>query len=209
MTHVMHRARSLSTLALAFSLAACASGASPAPAEKSFVPRPPLRVPAPVQADTPSAAAPYDGGDAMVTPPESVAAASHATGASQPSSASAGASPTSGCTLPAGALSFQQAKRPEHQLPALCVPAWTREQLAQGFLALRDRRWLEWSERPGFARRISWLSANTGCEERALTAKYFLQAEGYPEPWYARAKNTDPKSLFSLPTDNEPGGVVR
>jgi hypothetical protein len=178
-------------LALALSLAACASGASTAPAEEQLVPQPPLRVSAQERVDAPPPAAPYEAGDAETSPPPSAPP------------------PSSGCTLPAGALSFQQAKRPEQQLPALCVPAWTREQLAQGFAAVRDTRWLEWSERPGSLRRIPWLSANNGCEERALTAKYLLQEEGYPEPWYARAKNIDPKSLFTMQTENEPGGVVR
>jgi len=107
------------------------------------------------------------------------------------------------CPLPAGELSFAQLKGPESQLPVACAPVWTRQQLASGFAAIRDARWLTWPEMPGFERRIPWLSVQTGCEERAPMALYYLAQQGFPTPYYVRARGD-----LGLRTDNDPAGKV-
>ncbi|XYH99436.1 protein-glutamine glutaminase family protein [Sorangium sp. So ce1128] len=112
------------------------------------------------------------------------------------------------CQLPDGPRTVDQVKGPPENLSGDCVPSWTEEQLNAGFLAIRDRRGLTLPEQPGFDRRIPWLAADNGCEERAETALYFLKEWGYPTPYYARVL-AKPRKALILNTINEPGGQVR
>ncbi|HEX6239740.1 MAG TPA: protein-glutamine glutaminase family protein [Polyangiales bacterium] len=206
---------SRTVLALALGLCACADGAG------GTQPEPPPPVFIPVQDLLPQAVAAPDSGQdtsAPAWPPPAAGTARDAgtmTGSTMASDTSAPlkgggvSAPDAGCPLLPGARSLEEAKGDPKELPAACVPAWTQAQLIAGFAAIRDTRWLEWDQLPGFARRLPWLSAANGCEERALAAKYFLAEAGYPSPWFARAKKREGVLGFSARTDNEPGGVVK
>jgi hypothetical protein len=112
-----------------------------------------------------------------------------------------------GCAPTAGPLGFDQLQGPAESLSPACAPVWTAEQLQAGFQAIRDARWLVPTAQPDFPRRIPWLSASSGCEERALAAVYYLSQLGYPEPYFLRAKVTN-GAQFVLATENEPTGQV-
>ncbi|WP_437477112.1 protein-glutamine glutaminase family protein [Sorangium sp. So ce1014] len=113
------------------------------------------------------------------------------------------------CQLPDGPLSFNELKGPLENLPVDCVPSWTEAQLSDGFEAIRDTRLAELAlpEQPGFPRRISWLEAENGCQDRAPAATYFLTQWGYPTPWFARVHSRVNIGL-TLATENEPDGSV-
>lgn len=110
------------------------------------------------------------------------------------------------CVLHDGPRSFADSAGEELR-DAACVPRWTAQQLRQGFAAIRDERWLFAEARPDFARRIPWLSALTGCEQRAVTANYQLTRAGLPTPWFMRAWAKRGKT-FLVQTANEPDGDV-
>lgn len=111
------------------------------------------------------------------------------------------------CQLPDGPRTFDELKGPPGKLTGNCVPSWTQEQLSSGFAAIRDKRLLTVPEQPELLRRLPWLAADNGCEERAEAAIYFLQQWGYPTPYFARVKAKPRKSLH-LKTANEPSGHV-
>ena len=129
----------------------------------------------------------------------------HGSGASEPDT---DLPPPSGCRLPDGALSFEQVKGPTDKLPTACAPQWTEQQLERGFAAIRDTRWLYTPRRPDFPRRIPWLAAEIGCEERALGAQFYLQQAGYPRPYFIRVKKKEGAPQLSLVTENDPEGMV-
>ncbi|WP_437781725.1 protein-glutamine glutaminase family protein [Sorangium sp. So ce1097] len=113
-----------------------------------------------------------------------------------------------GCQLPDGPRTVHEVKGALEALPVDCVPAWTQEQLDQGFARIRDERLFTLPGQPDFPRRIPWLAADNGCEERAEAASYFFDQWGYPTPYFARVLPKPKKSLV-LETVNEPGGQVR
>ncbi|WP_437575335.1 protein-glutamine glutaminase family protein [Sorangium sp. So ce887] len=112
------------------------------------------------------------------------------------------------CQLPDGPRTVHQMKGPPGSLQGGCVPTWTQEQLNDGFTEIRDRRMITLPEDPDFDRRIPWLAADNGCEDRAEAASYYLKSWNYPTPYYARVLVKLPKRLI-LRTDNEPSGAVR
>ncbi|WP_437957578.1 protein-glutamine glutaminase family protein [Sorangium sp. So ce119] len=116
---------------------------------------------------------------------------------------------SAGCPLLDGPHSFNELKGSLENLPVDCVPSWTEEQLSTGFASIRDTRVPELivAEQPGFLRRIPWLEPESGCEERAPAATYFLHQWGYPTPWYARVQSRGNTGL-TLVTENEPDGEV-
>lgn len=121
-----------------------------------------------------------------------------------------------GCTLPRGKRGFDELKGPADALDQACVPEIDHARLNEAFMRLRDTR-LGPDEAPddpatlvdehGLARRLPWLLADNGCEERAPAAAYLMNAWGYPTPYYARAKAKHGKSLH-IDTRNVPGLVV-
>lgn len=120
---------------------------------------------------------------------------------------SPGGSASGTCQLPDGPRSFDELKGPPGSLAADCVPTWTEEQLSSGFAAIRDSRLLTVPEQPEFLRRIPWLAADNGCEERAEAAVYFFHQWDYPTPYFARVK-AKPRKRLVLQTANEPSGTV-
>ncbi|WP_438027251.1 protein-glutamine glutaminase family protein [Sorangium sp. So ce233] len=120
--------------------------------------------------------------------------------------ASSGAASGS-CQLPDGPRTVDELKGSLEDLPVECVPAWTQEQLNQGFARIRDERLLTLPEQPDFPRRLPWLGADNGCEERAEAANYFFDLWHYPTPYFARVLAKKDKRLV-LVTDNVPEGKV-
>ncbi|XXX80667.1 protein-glutamine glutaminase family protein [Sorangium sp. So ce134] len=92
-------------------------------------------------------------------------------------------------------------------LPVECVPTWTQEQLIEGFARIRDERLLELPGQPDFPRRLPWLAADAGCEERAEAANYYFNRWNYPTPYFARVLPKKDKRLV-FKTDKLPEGRV-
>lgn len=122
--------------------------------------------------------------------------------------AHADAEASGSCQLPDGPRTVHQMKGPPGDLQGDCVPTWTQEELNAGFTRIRDERMITVPENPGFERRIPWLAADNGCEERAQAASYYLTNWDYTTPYYARVL-VKPNKRLILKTDNEPGGSVR
>lgn len=87
-------------------------------------------------------------------------------------------------------------------LPA--AKAWESvEALQNRFKSVRDDRHLNWTRRPGFSRRISWLYPNDGCYARASSANR----------WFKRHGISTPSKVFAfgklrVKTRNHPRGVA-
>ena len=126
-----------------------------------------------------------------------------------PLAASNGRAVAAECALPSGARSFDQQKTDPSLVDGSCVPEYTSADLEAAFLAIRDRRPLATGDQPGFARRIPWLFVQSGCEERAMAAAYFLTQWGYQTPYFARVVPKPRAPQLGLATDNDPTGAVR
>ncbi|XXT73658.1 protein-glutamine glutaminase family protein [Sorangium sp. So ce693] len=79
--------------------------------------------------------------------------------------------------------------------------------MSSGFAAIRDSRLLTVPEQAEFLRRIPWLAADNGCEERAEAAVYFFHQWDYPTPYFARVR-AKPRKRLVFQTTNEPSGTV-
>ncbi|MDC0677741.1 protein-glutamine glutaminase family protein [Sorangium atrum] len=62
-------------------------------------------------------------------------------------------------------------------------------------------------EQAEFLRRIPWLAADNGCEERAEAAVYFFHQWDYPTPYFARVR-AKPRKRLVFQTTNEPSRTV-
>jgi hypothetical protein len=63
------------------------------------------------------------------------------------------------------------------------LPEWSLEQLQPAFNRIRDERFLCDPLRPDFARRLTWLDPNQGCEMRAELVGWKLAEWGYSRPF--------------------------
>lgn len=61
--------------------------------------------------------------------------------------------------------------------------AWPSKSVVQSrFASVRNDRYIKWSRKPGFPRRISWLYPNDGCYARATMANRWFKSHGINTP---------------------------
>ncbi|WP_437570281.1 hypothetical protein [Sorangium sp. So ce542] len=58
----------------------------------------------------------------------------------------------------------------------------SRRRRSARFARICDERLLELPGQPDFPRRLPWLAADAGCEERAEAANYYFNLWSYPTP---------------------------
>jgi hypothetical protein len=68
-----------------------------------------------------------------------------------------------------------------HQMNLKDFPEWTKEQLQEGFLLIKNLRYLPCPNIYGNKRRIPWLFIQNGCFARASLAQRILKEFNYPE----------------------------
>ncbi len=90
------------------------------------------------------------------------------------------------------------------------VPTWSDADISAQFQAMRDTRYLYATSNPSFARRISWLYPQDGCQVRAELAASMAGDAGKVRPYklFVFAVDQNSNSLLRLYTANDPSGVV-
>lgn len=99
-----------------------------------------------------------------------------------------------------GTLAQAQTSTPDFS----AVPEWSWSHIYNGFVWIRDARYLTWPDFPAFKRRITWLYPESGCEARAeLVGHWIANRYGEQEPYKIFVVGD-----VTLETENHPDGSV-